>query len=112
MPEGVPIAIVHGTRDRSCDVKHAVDLYSRLLALGKQARLYAIAGGGHRLVEAEAPDERSRLAATIKYASNVMCHRRDTPGTWPGSPTLIPVTGGQYSVHVDGDQASLVFVDA
>src|SRR5205085_1312899 len=34
MPSGVPIVLIHGTRDDNVDIRHATDLYGRLLANG------------------------------------------------------------------------------
>jgi predicted esterase len=92
-----PVAIIHGTVDDNVDIRHAVELYARLSAHGKSVSFHAIANGDHGLGGAEAPDENTRLKATLKHADACLHDRRATRGTWPVS-TLIPVTDGHYEV--------------
>jgi dipeptidyl aminopeptidase/acylaminoacyl peptidase len=111
MPANVPIALIHGTRDDNVDIRHAVELYARLLAHGKQVRFAAIANGNHGLAGAESEDEDSRFKATLKYASDLFAvHRDDAAGKWPLETTTIPVTGGRYEVRFQNDAASLHFL--
>jgi hypothetical protein len=99
MPDNVPIVLIHGTHDDNVDIRHSVELYARLLACGKQAQFYAIAGGNHGLGGAEAEDENTRDKATHKYAAAVFAAtRRASAAVWPAAPTVIPVTGGRYEV--------------
>ncbi|MGH2559278.1 MAG: alpha/beta hydrolase family protein [Thermomicrobiales bacterium] len=110
MPAGAPIAVIHGTRDDNVDIRHAVELYARLLALGKSARFAAIANGDHGLTGAEAADEDSRFKATQKYASDLFALTREANGEpWPTQSTVIPVTGGRYEVHFEREGAALRF---
>lgn len=46
-----PICIFHGTKDRTANVRQSVELYEKLRACGKEARLYLIAGADHRTPE-------------------------------------------------------------
>jgi predicted esterase len=110
MPDGVPIVLIHGTRDDNVDIRHSVELYARLLACGKQARFYAIAGGDHGLGGAEAEDENTRDKATGKYAAAVFAATRPTDGAWPTAPTIIPVTAGRYEVCFAEAGATLRYV--
>ena len=113
MPSDVPIALIHGTRDDNVDIRHAVELYARLMAHGKQVRFAAIANGNHGLAGAESEDEESRFKATLKYASNLFSmHRTNAAGNWPFETTTIPVTGGRYEVRFQDEPASLHFIGA
>ena len=42
-----PFCIFHGTKDRTANARQSVELYERLRACGKDARLYLIAGADH-----------------------------------------------------------------
>ncbi len=108
MPDDVPIVIIHGTRDDNVDIRHAVELYARLLATGKSARFVAIANGDHGLAGAEADHESSRLKATLKYAADCFGHRRDPCGDWPPE-SIVPVTGGAYRIGFGEEGATLDF---
>ncbi len=113
MPSDVPIALIHGTRDDNVDIRHAVELYARLLAHGKQVRFAAIAHGNHGLAGAESEDEDSRFNATLKYAADLFSVHRDVAGDgWPFETTTIPVSGGHYEVRFQNDAASLHFLGA
>jgi hypothetical protein len=110
MPSNTPITLIHGTKDDNVDIRHAVELYARLLALGKRVRFAAIAGGDHGLAGAEAPDEGSRYQATLKYAAPELRARRESEGdSWPLE-TAIDVSGGQYRVCYGPEGATLSFV--
>ena len=99
MPEGVPIVLIHGTRDEIVDIKHSVFLYARLLGLRRPARFYAVENGDHGLVWATFSDENSRLKATIKYASDDLRNaRRRGVTVKPPAPVRIPVRGGTFEV--------------
>ena len=111
MPSDVPIALIHGTRDDNVDIRHAVELYARLLAHGKQARFAAIAKGNHGLAGAESDDEDSRFKATLKHASDLFSvHRVAAGGKWPLETTTIPVTRGRYEVRFQDEPVSLHFL--
>jgi len=113
MPSNVPIMLIHGTRDDNVDIRHAVELYARLLAQEKQVRFAAIADGNHGLAGAEAADEDSRFKATLKYASDLFyVHREDAASEWPLETTTIPVTGGRYEVRFQHEPASIHFLGA
>ena len=110
MPSDVPIVLIHGTRDDNVDIRHAVELYARLLAQGKQTRFAAIASGNHGLAGAESEDEDSRFKATLKYAADLFVARRDDAvRDRPLETTTIPVTGGLYEVRFQHEPASLHF---
>ena len=42
-----PFCIFHGTKDRTANARQSVELYEKLRACGKKARLYLIAGADH-----------------------------------------------------------------
>ncbi len=42
-----PFCIFHGTKDRTANARQSVELYEKLRACGKEARLYLIAGADH-----------------------------------------------------------------
>lgn len=108
MPPDVPIALIHGTLDDNVDIRHAVELYARLLAHGKETRFVPISLGNHLLAGAEAEDENTRLKASMKHARDLFSRRRATPGVWPRE-TEIPVTGGCYRVTFGNEGAALHF---
>jgi predicted esterase len=109
IPADVPVTLVHGTADDNVDIRHSVEFFARLLALGKRARFFAIAGGNHGLAGAEAPNERTRAAATFKYAAGLLAGARLDSGVWPTTPTTIPVAGGAYEVRFPLDGPTLQF---
>jgi predicted esterase len=110
MPDGVPIVLIHGTVDDNVDIRHAVELYARLMTHGKDARLYAIANGDHGLGGSENPDLDTRAKCTLAFASDVLAGQRETAASMPTEPTIIPVTGGRYEVRFDSDGPTLVFI--
>lgn len=110
IPAGIPIALIHGTVDDNVDIRHAVELYARLLTHGRDARLFAIAGGDHGLGGAENPDLDTRAKATLRFASAILAGRRTEPARLPAAPTVIPVTGGSYEVRFAEEGPSLVFI--
>jgi predicted esterase len=111
MPDGVPIVLIHGTRDDNVDIRHAVELHARLSNHGKDSRFFAIAEGDHGLFGAENPALASRAKCTLLFASGVLSGRREQPGTLLATPTAIPVTGGIYEVSLDEGGPSLRFVE-
>ena len=60
------------------------------------------------LAGAEAEDESTRAAATIKHAGCVpQAARGPDAARWPAAPTIIPVTGGHYEVRFGERGATL-----
>jgi len=105
MPAQAPIALIHGTMDDAADIKHSVFLYARLLALGRDARFFAVDMGNHGLNGARRDDENTRLKATVKYAGDLLQEaRRPDVQLEPPESVRIPVTGGVYVVDYFSDE--------
>ena len=66
MPGNIPLHLIHGVADNTCDIRNTTRLYSLLRRHGKTAFFHPITGGNHGL-EGAAPDEDTRLKATLKY---------------------------------------------
>ncbi|MCC6704374.1 MAG: alpha/beta fold hydrolase [Thermomicrobiales bacterium] len=107
-PDGVPVALIHGTHDDIVDIRHATELTAKLRMLGKRADLVPIYRGNHLLNTAPAQDENSRVKACVKYTPHLFTHRRPESGRWPRE-TVIPVTGGTYRVTFGHEGATLQF---
>lgn len=108
MPGDVPVAIIHGTVDDNVDIRHAVELYARMSAHGKRVSFHAVANGDHGLGGAEAVDEQTRMDATLKHAKHCLTGQGDRAGRWSDD-VVIPVTGGDYRVSLDGGGPTLTF---
>ena len=76
-----PICIFHGTKDRTANARQSIELYEKLRACGKEARLYLISGADHCGPEfwaQEAVNAAARLHARVlrKTAGKIKKSRR------------------------------------
>jgi pimeloyl-ACP methyl ester carboxylesterase len=63
--DGIPVEIMHGTRDRLIPPRHA----NRLAELLPSARLWMYPGAGHMLMQERPRDVTQRLAALVRKAT-------------------------------------------
>ena len=99
VPEDVEYCLIHGTSDQAVDMRHTLALYTGMVRANRRPHLHLIEEGQHSL-DGAAPDEDTRLKATLKYASSLFDRVRPSEETDfdTGGRIEIPVSGGKFIV--------------